>query len=263
MPINARAAVSAVTRTCVHLAAVAFTSVLALDGLAGARAVATSSITLWAWERPEDLRFVDGRSEVEVAFLAATISLDRRPRAYRRAQPLRVGPNTRLIAVVRIERAHELGLEGADAERALVLKEVRHAASLPRVRGVQIDFDARGSERAHYVRMLREIRAVLPGAQTLSMTALASWCFFDDWITAARPPVDDVAMMAFSMGPEGPSILGRLREEGVRARACRRSLGVATYEPWPRAGDVERVFAFSDRPWTAEALARIEAEMRR
>lgn len=60
-------------------------------------------IILWAWERPEDLRFLN-TDKVGVAFLAQTLTLtgneiNTKPRP----QPLNVTPQTTLIAVTRIE----------------------------------------------------------------------------------------------------------------------------------------------------------------
>lgn len=58
---------------------------------------------LWAWERPENLTFIDP-ADVGVAFLARTIYLRGSQVIVRpRLQPLRVPPRTSLLAVVRIE----------------------------------------------------------------------------------------------------------------------------------------------------------------
>src|SRR5436190_5223052 len=58
---------------------------------------------VWAWERPEDLRFLDpGR--FGVAFLAQTIFLENdRVIPKPRRQPLEMPPGTYVIAVTRIE----------------------------------------------------------------------------------------------------------------------------------------------------------------
>ena len=53
--------------------------------------VSMPGLVLWAWERPEDLRFIDATS-TGVAYLAATIELqpDGTERFQFRHQPLRV-----------------------------------------------------------------------------------------------------------------------------------------------------------------------------
>jgi hypothetical protein len=59
-------------------------------------------LLLWAWERPEDLRFIDS-DHVGVAFLAGTIRLRAGATDYRpRLQPLRVSSQAKLVAVIRI-----------------------------------------------------------------------------------------------------------------------------------------------------------------
>jgi hypothetical protein len=85
------------------------TALLALLTLSGASApsgVSTATsvphLTLWAWERPEDLRFLTS-DNVGVAFLAGSVYLDQQPVVRPRLQPLRVGEPTPVTAVVRLE----------------------------------------------------------------------------------------------------------------------------------------------------------------
>src|SRR5271170_6380525 len=59
-------------------------------------------ITLWAWERPEDLRTLDP-NRYAVAYLDQTILLTDRVDVKMRRQPLAVAPHSKLIAVFRIE----------------------------------------------------------------------------------------------------------------------------------------------------------------
>src|SRR5215212_6468483 len=59
-------------------------------------------LVLWAWERPVDLRVLP--AGVGVAFLAQTVTATARGHVVLpRRQPLRVSPDTPLIAVTRIE----------------------------------------------------------------------------------------------------------------------------------------------------------------
>src|SRR5580700_9843964 len=78
-------------------------------------------LVLWAWERPERLEFLNPRS-AGVAFLARTVSwrqgqITSRPRL----QPLRVPPETALMAVVRLE-SRGLPLPQAGVVQAEILK---------------------------------------------------------------------------------------------------------------------------------------------
>src|SRR5262249_38499652 len=99
-------------------------------------------VFLWAWERPENLDFIDPE-RFGVAFLAETISLgDDRVVVRPRLQPLRVPPNTRMVAVARIDsdRSRRPVLSGT--QRISLVKEVAKLALLPHVVAIQVDFDA-------------------------------------------------------------------------------------------------------------------------
>jgi uncharacterized protein DUF3142 len=215
-----------------------------------ARSTAVSRLTLWAWERPEDLRFLAGRP-IRVAFLERTLKLGLDHfSVQRRHQPLRVAPDTALVAVVRIETTGvtpDVGMAGAVAD------EIADSAMLPGVGAVQIDFDARRSDRPLYAALLRETRARLPRSTRLSITALASWCSDDPWLDATR--VDEIVPMLFQMGPDARHIVTRLREDGRwRVDACNRAVGLATDEPWRGLPPTHDVYVFNPRQWRASDL---------
>ena len=134
------------------------------------------SVLLWAWERPEDLRFAP-RLSVGVAALDRTITLrgSRIETALRRQRVL-LDPTTPLVAVVRVEADREAARA---ADPARVGEAIAAAAQRPGIRALQIDFDATASQRAFYAAVLSEVRHRLPRDLPLSMTALASWCAGD------------------------------------------------------------------------------------
>src|SRR5437763_15764784 len=73
-------------------------------------------IVLWAWERPEDLRGLDSK-RFAVAFLAQTLVLKGDDVILNpRQQPLQVSPDTKLIAVTRIESQKATGEKTALSE---------------------------------------------------------------------------------------------------------------------------------------------------
>ena len=89
-------------------------------------------------------------------------------------QPLRFTPGASLMAAVRFESKGE-GLPSiSDAVR-----EVMPVTRIHGVRAIQIDFDARQSERKWYAAFLREARSAIPAAVPLTITALESWCEHD------------------------------------------------------------------------------------
>ena len=80
-------------------------------------------VMLWAWERPEDLRFLDCR-QTGVAYLAETVILDRGGITLRpRLQPLLISEGCAVVAVVRVEAAPETVVAGALAGLAGLLAQ--------------------------------------------------------------------------------------------------------------------------------------------
>jgi Protein of unknown function (DUF3142) len=215
-------------------------------------------VVLWAWERPENLTFLDPK-QAAVAFLAKTITLrDDKIAVKPRLQPLRVAPETKLIAVVRIEtdRANAPTLSSAQLQQT-----AREISSFSGVSVVQIDFDAKVSERDFYRKLLQRVRYELSPSVALSITALASWCAGDHWI--ADLPVDEAVPMLFRMGVERPQFQRRLESgQPFEATICRNSAGVSTDEPIT-APDVDRLYIFNPQPWTKDSFARAMEAYRR
>jgi hypothetical protein len=223
--------------------------------------MAFPQVVLWAWERPELLDFIDPNA-VGVAFLARTLYLSgphviTRPRL----QPLRVPSGTKLMAVVRIEvdrrRSPDLSIQQRDLAAAAIA-DVDH---LPEITALQIDFDAAVSQRPFYRGLLQELRRQLPASMPLSMTALASWCIYDDWLGGL--PVDEVVPMVFRMGADQPRVRRYLGEDDFRAGHCRQSLGISTDEPLPTVRPMRRLYVFHPQPWRPEVMTSIMEEVRR
>lgn len=208
-------------------------------------------LMLWAWERPEDLRFLDP-AQAGVAYLAATLTLsgdgvEVRPRL----QPLKVPPGAYVMAVVRIEVDPEQSPIRSESQRQQTVAEILKAMKSPNVAALQIDFDARQSERDFYRALLTDLRASLPETMPLVMTALASWCLFDDWTHDL--PVDDVVPMVFRMGKDTENVVKFLASnQGFRSKLCGCSVGIALDELRPEIPTNRRVYAFNLRSWTPQ-----------
>lgn len=215
-------------------------------------------VWLWAWERPERLDFIDP-ARVGVAFHAVTFQLtvggDVVP--HRRRQPLKVPPGTRLAAVMRIEVEPGTGL--GEAQRSRLVRLITEQLQRQGVRAVQVDFDARLSERPFYRELLHALRAALPAGTHLSMTALASWCLQDDWLDGL--PVDEVVPMVFRMGADRATVRGELARRGdFPSPRCQRSVGFVTDEPVPSLPEGRRVYWFSPKSWSAGDVQRVLGE---
>jgi hypothetical protein len=209
-------------------------------------------LMLWAWERPTDLRSLD--DGVGVAFLSQTLIVRNGAVSLEpRRNPLQVSPRTALVAVTRIESA-ETAVAWSEALVADMARAIAGTMALPRVRGVQIDFDAAESERPVYRALLREVRAALGPDVPLSMTALASWCAQDRWMTGL--PVDEAVPMLFRMGPLNEPYAGMARSTASTATECHGALGTSLDEPLHVRAAGRRVYVFNASPWTAASIVQ-------
>jgi hypothetical protein len=221
-------------------------------------------VILWAWERPEDLRFLTS-SRHGVAFLAQTLVLKADGVIHKpRRQPLKLSPATRAIAVTRIESLKTTGERPSlsQAQRTKLVNLIYQTLKLPGVWAIQIDFDAVTSERAFYRSLLEELRFKLPDDTPLSITALASFCVGDRWIKDL--PVDEAIPMAFRMGNDSQKIKSLIAEgHDFRGELCQRSYGIALDEPLTtKFGESRRVYVFNSRSWRPEDLQLLEARLK-
>lgn len=214
---------------------------------------------LWAWERPEDLSFIDAR-RTGVAFLARTVQLRGEEASIRpRLQPLEVPRGTYLVAVVRVEsdRRERPYLSAAQLEKTVAAAS--EAARSKDVRALQIDFDATASEREFYRRLLVSLRAKLPERMPLSITALASWCLRDGWLEGLD--VDEAVPMLFRMGADDHRIKNFLAGGGeLEQTLCKSSAGVSTDEQVRAPRSVARRYVFNPRGWTPESARAVTEE---
>ncbi len=216
---------------------------------------------LWAWERPEDLRFLDPK-DFGVAFLAQTIFLEKdgiTPKP--RRQPLNVPPGTYIIAVTRIETNKD-GTKRPAFSPEMVQKTatlIKNTLDLPDVKAVQIDFDAVVSERAFYRSMMVELKKQLPPATPLTMTSLASWCTGDAWFNDF--PVDEAVPMAFQMGADEEKIKTYLRNgNDWREPLCRGSYGISIDDPLKvDLKPNRRIYYFKNSGWMKADLTQIDS----
>ncbi len=215
---------------------------------------------IWAWERPEDLRFLDP-NQFGVAFLAQSIFLESdgigpKPRR----QPLLVAPGTYMIAVTRIETNKD-GLRRPTFDGEMLNKVaalIKGTLDLPDVKGVQIDFDAVVSERAFYRSLINEVRKQLPPNTPLTMTSLASWCTGDAWFNDF--PIDEAVPMAFQMGADNDKIKTFLRNgNDWREPLCRGSCGISVDDPLKvELKPNRRTYYFKNSAWNRDDIARLK-----
>jgi hypothetical protein len=214
-------------------------------------------VILWAWERSEDLRFLNSE-QFAVAFLAQTLTLtDNEVRISPRQQPLKVTPQTKLIAVTRIETDKLPVLSKTQQDE--IVRLVLNTLKLKNVLALQIDFDARVSQRSFYRELLNELRAKIPETMPLSMTALASFCLSDPWIKDL--PVDEAIPMIFRMGADTHKVKTLLKNgTDFSIPLCQQSYGIATDEPLIMNFDKSRRIYFfkgTAASWTSEDINKL------
>jgi hypothetical protein len=214
-------------------------------------------LTIWAWERREDLRNLKPRA-VAVAYLDQTLTLGLNVHAQPRRDAVVFPASAVRIPVVRLEapRTAVLDQENRSAAVGAILRSARE----PGIAALQIDFDATLSQRGFYRALLQDVRRQMPANLPLSITALVSWCSWDSWLDGL--PIDEAVPMFFRMEPDHRRAPPSADDFRIRARVCQSSVGLSTTEPWPMnlepgglAG--RRVYLFSDAGWRGDPPAAL------
>jgi hypothetical protein len=216
------------------------------------RLAALPRVTLWAWERREDLRAINTQ-RFAVAYLDQTLTIGLTVLSQPRRNALVFPAAASRIAVVRIEAPSTSILN--DKNRNDAVQSILDSARQPGIAALQIDFDATRSQRAFYRDLLIDLRRQLPANLPLSITALASWCSWDNWIRDL--PVDEAVPMMFRMEPDHRRAPPSVDDFQIREPLCRTSIGVSTDEPWPSNLAGKRIYVFPDRGWRNDSPAEL------
>lgn len=224
---------------------------------------AQKKVTLWAWERNEDLSFIDPKT-TEVAYFAGKVYIRGQCVSFRpRKQSLILPPNTKVTPVFRIETirtGHALppsdysAVNAADAIAKQVLKTAKERTWSNEV---QIDYDAVDDERVYYKSLLKQLKKKLPPKTKLSITALASWLLDDRWLTSGD--ADKAVAMLFSMGRSKDEIISLLKSRSLDSGAgLQVAIGISVNEKRTNRQLIESgvlkkaqsIYIFNSRPWT-------------
>jgi hypothetical protein len=248
-------------------------SSLALPVAAATRIDRLPSVYLWAWDRAENLKFLNS-ADIGVAFLAQRIILGRKGlKRIPRLHQLQVNPAASLIATTRIEIERNCDEKTLGDCIPILAAAIAKSGNLPHVQAVQIDFDALKSERTFYRHLLEAVRKRLPDGMPLSITALASWCLGDHWIFDL--PLDEAVAMMFQVGRERHNIMvdfaSRTTEPFNSSGSYRQGVAFSTSEPDLQESTLAalrrsnvaaaRIYLFNPHSWTEatahEALRRL------
>jgi hypothetical protein len=213
-------------------------------------------VTLWAWERPQDLSAVDSK-QFAIAYLDQTLTIGLGVHAQPRRDPVIFPAAATRIPVVRIETARPALM---DAEtRAEAIRAILVSARSPGIAALQVDFDATRSQREWYRELIIELRREMPPQLPLSITALASWCSYDDWLRGL--PVDEAVPMFFRMEPDWRRAPDSFADFQIREPLCRGAFGVSTGERWPSGLSGKRIYIFPDHGWRAGLTDNLERRL--
>ncbi len=235
-------------------------------------ASANPKVTVWAWQRDEDLSYINP-NRVSVAYFAGNIYVRGTLVSLRpRTEKLKLPPGAETIPVFRIEtvRGDAIARENPGSTAAkFVAKTI--ANRLEKLRGgskmVQIDFDALEDERPFYKALLKHLRVELPAGTRISITSLASWLMADRWLEPGS--ADEVVAMLFSIGAGKRDVLSRLAKEGLDSGArIPIAIGISASERNTNkslfAANLLRktpsLYIFNSRPWTESRLQAITSE---
>jgi hypothetical protein len=204
---------------------------------------------LWAWERPEDLRFAGDRVEVAAMTGFVVLSGDQ-VWARGRRFVLRTAPGVRRAAMVHVQIDPKHALVWSRALRERAAAAILAYARAPGFDAVQVDFEVAASQHQVLLDVMADVRAGLPPGTSLSMTALASWCDTENWLDGVD--VDEIVPMLFRMGPRGEALKARLAQGGDFAdRRCRTAVGVATDSLPGGLPAGRRLYLFDPKSWSA------------
>lgn len=220
------------------------------------RIAALPRITLWAWERREDLHTIDTQ-QIAIAYLERTLTVGEFVESQPRRNPVVIPKSAARIAVVRIETRPDAVLN--DQNRNALIDNLLLVASETGIAALQVDFDATRSERQFYRDTLVELRRRMPAELPLSITALASWCSYDDWLRGL--PIDEAVPMMFRMEPDRGRAPANLSEFKIREPLCRNAYGISTTESWPAGLAYKRIYVFPDHGWHIDSPVEIERRL--
>jgi hypothetical protein len=166
-----------------------------------------------------------------------------RPRALARA--------TEVIPVVHVEIDPLRPPAGLRQAAPVVLEAMRSAARASTSGWVQLDLEARPSQRDDYRALVRTIRTALPHEVKLSVTALAWWCRSGAWLDGLA--ADEVVPMFFRMGRDKAALRELVaRQPGALHPLCRAgSAGFSRQEAFsPQvAARYRRAYWFDETGW--------------
>ncbi|MFL6656704.1 MAG: hypothetical protein ACJ8GW_01430 [Massilia sp.] len=151
------------------------------------------------------------------------------------AMPRQLAAGTLVTPLVHVEIDPLQPVPNLHAASPQIIKAMQSAAAATTSGWVQLDLEARPSQRVDYRTLVQDLRRVLPPSVQLSVTALAWWCRSPAWLDGLA--ADEVVPMFFKMGREGAALRKVIAQQpSLLHPSCRTgSAGFSPQEPFAPA----------------------------
>ncbi|GJJ02004.1 hypothetical protein RugamoR64_25420 [Duganella rhizosphaerae] len=209
---------------------------------------ARAQTVAWLW----DEALLPAWSTPEAAVLQRHILLtgDTARTRPRMRQPAMPGA-TRVTPVLHVEVSTVNPPQDMEASRAMIVRALLDAAAASSSGWVQLDMEAKPSQREFYRSLVKQLRGALPPQIKLSVTALAWWCRSPAWLDGLA--ADEVVPMFFRMGRDSASMRAIVEQSPATLHAsCRAdSAGFSPQEPFtPQvAARYRKTYWFDRHAW--------------
>jgi hypothetical protein len=143
-------------------------------------------------------------------------------------------PASRITPVVHVEVSTINPAVDIESRRAMIVRAMHEAADASTSGWVQLDMEAKPSQRLFYRSLVRQLRKELPPQIKLSVTALAWWCRSPAWLDDLG--ADEVVPMFFRMGKDSARLRDIIEHSPATLHAsCRNVAGFSPQEPFVSA----------------------------
>jgi hypothetical protein len=212
-------------------------------------------IYLYAWERQEDLSFLENYENVGIAIFALQIDLyNDRIVSHGRTTSVVAPPGKKTVPVIRVDIKEDRPIFSEKA-----LKLISGICNRSLWRECQIDFDFKESQKAFYTAFVGQMATLLDKDVVLTATALPSYCYQGDFFSTI--PVAYVVPLLIDVGADSGYLRGKTKSP-FKGKKCERAVGVSTYQGVYSSFlfSNKEVYLFSNTAWTKE---RFEQEVKK
>jgi hypothetical protein len=221
--------------------------VVAAGVLAAAGTASAGERLAWLWDKAE----APAWSAAHAAPLELHMLLSGDDIRTRKGRHFAFDAHTRITPVLHVEVSTVNPPANIESSRAPIVAAMLLAASHSSSGRVQLDMEAKPSQRDFYRSLVRDVRAALPADVALSVTALAWWCRSPAWLD--KLAADEVVPMFFRMGKDGPALRELIEHapQSLHPRCRNASAGFSPQEPFPEnvSARYQRTYWFDYHAW--------------